>query len=161
MTTLPALPLTPLTALSPLDGRYQSRVAPLRALFSEWALIRFRVQVEIEWLKALAAEPTLVEVPPFSAATVAALDALAGLQDVAHLAVADDAARDQSGDLSHQYAAGRALEKMYAGRLEEVYDRLAYHYSKTNEAAKAVEYLTQVAAKATIIIISTYDNKFL
>ena len=71
------LPLTPLTALSPLDGRYQSKVAPLRALFSEWALIRFRVKVEVEWLKALAAEPVLAEVPPFSAATLAALDALA------------------------------------------------------------------------------------
>ncbi len=45
-------------------------------------------------------------------------------------------------------AAGRALEKMYADRREEVYDRLAYHYSKTDEAAKAVEYLTRVAAKA-------------
>jgi adenylosuccinate lyase len=76
MANLPSLPLTPLTALSPLDGRYQSRVAPLRALFSEWALIRFRVEVEVEWLKALAAEPTLAEVPPFSAATLAALDAL-------------------------------------------------------------------------------------
>ena len=71
------LQLTPLTALSPLDGRYQSKVAPLRALFSEWALIRFRVKVEVEWLKALASEPALAEVSPFSAATIAALDALA------------------------------------------------------------------------------------
>ena len=68
--------LTPLTALSPLDGRYQSKVAPLRALFSEWALIRYRVQVEVEWLKALAGEPSLAEVPPFSAATINMLDAL-------------------------------------------------------------------------------------
>ena len=68
--------LNPLTALSPLDGRYQAKVAPLRALFSEWALIRFRVKVEVEWLKALAAEPTLAEVPPFSAGAIAALDAL-------------------------------------------------------------------------------------
>ncbi len=68
--------LSPLTALSPLDGRYASKVAPLRALFSEYALIRFRVQVEIEWLKALAAEPAVREVPPFSAATLAALDAV-------------------------------------------------------------------------------------
>src|SRR6187431_890316 len=76
MTLTPAVPLSPLTALSPLDGRYQSKVAPLRALFSEWALIRFRVKVEVEWLKALAAEPTLAEVPPFSASTIHALDAL-------------------------------------------------------------------------------------
>lgn len=74
--THPVLALSPLTALSPLDGRYQSRMAPLRALFSEWALIRFRVQVEIEWLKALAAEPQIPEVPAFSPATIATLDAL-------------------------------------------------------------------------------------
>ena len=42
------MPLSPLTALSPLDGRYHSKVAPLRELFSEYALIRFRVLVEIE-----------------------------------------------------------------------------------------------------------------
>ena len=74
---LPTLPLSPLTALSPLDGRYQSKVAALRPLFSEWALIRYRVLVEVEWLKALAAEPTLSEVPPFSPATLKVLDALA------------------------------------------------------------------------------------
>jgi len=74
----------PLTALSPLDGRYQGKVAPLRALFSEWALIRFRVQVEVEWLKALAAEPTLGEVPPFSAHVIGTLDAV-----VQHFSEAD------------------------------------------------------------------------
>ena len=70
------LPLSPLTALSPLDGRYQSRTAPLRPLFSEWALIRFRVRIEVEWLKALAAEAAIAEVPAFSAVTIATLDAL-------------------------------------------------------------------------------------
>ena len=71
------MPLSPLTALSPLDGRYASKVAALRGLFSEYALIRFRVKVEIEWLKALAAEPAIAEVKSFSPATVGALDALA------------------------------------------------------------------------------------
>jgi adenylosuccinate lyase len=66
-----------LTALSPLDGRYHNRLAPLREHFSELGLIRLRVRVEIEWLKALADEPALAEIPPFSAATLAALDALA------------------------------------------------------------------------------------
>jgi len=45
-------------------------------------------------------------------------------------------------------AAGRAIEKMYADRLEEVYDHLAYHYSRTDEAPKAIEYLSRVATKA-------------
>ena len=66
----------PLTAISPLDGRYAGKVDALRAHFSEFGLIRARLKVEIEWLKALAAEPHFNEIPPFSAATVAALDAL-------------------------------------------------------------------------------------
>jgi len=69
--------LTPLTALSPLDGRYHDKVAALRDYFSEFALIRFRVLVEIEWLKALACEAAIAEVPPFSPATLSQLDALA------------------------------------------------------------------------------------
>jgi adenylosuccinate lyase len=69
--------LTALTALSPLDGRYRRSGAKLAPYFSEFGLIRYRVRVEIEWLKALAAEPGIAEVPAFSAATLAELDALA------------------------------------------------------------------------------------
>ncbi len=67
----------PIYALSPLDGRYHNKVADLRPYFSEFALIRYRVQVEIEWLKALSNEPLIAEVPAFSAATMAQLDDLA------------------------------------------------------------------------------------
>ena len=66
--------LTPLNALSPLDGRYQTKLDPLRACFSEYALIRHRMLVEVEWLKALAAEPALKEIAPFSAHTLKELD---------------------------------------------------------------------------------------
>jgi adenylosuccinate lyase len=66
--------LSALTALSPIDGRYQSRLDPLREYFSELGLIRLRIFVEIEWLKALASEPHFAEVQPFSAPTLAALD---------------------------------------------------------------------------------------
>lgn len=55
------LPLSPLTAVSPLDGRYADKTAPLRAVFSEYGLIRRRVQVEIAWLLALCDEPALPE----------------------------------------------------------------------------------------------------
>jgi adenylosuccinate lyase len=65
-----------LTSLSPLDGRYAAKVDALRPQFSEYGLIRRRLQVEIEWLKALAAEPHFAEIPAFSPATVAELDAL-------------------------------------------------------------------------------------
>jgi adenylosuccinate lyase len=67
---------TALTALSPLDGRYAGKIAPLRAYFSELGLIRYRVEVEVAWLKALAAEPKIREVPRFSASTIKRLDAV-------------------------------------------------------------------------------------
>src|SRR3569623_143322 len=75
--------LNALTALSPLDGRYGSKTAPLRDFFSEYALIKYRVIVEIEWLKALAAEPTIVEVPAFSDQAIALLDGIADTFSVA------------------------------------------------------------------------------
>ncbi len=68
--------LTQLTALSPLDGRYHGKVDALRAYFSEFGLIRFRVLIEIEWLKALSAQADILEIAPFSVATIARLDAL-------------------------------------------------------------------------------------
>ena len=66
-----------LTALSPLDGRYHSKVDPLRNHFSEYGLIRYRVLIEIEWFKALSNEPSISEIAPLSAASVAQLDQLA------------------------------------------------------------------------------------
>ena len=50
-----------LTAISPLDGRYNDKTASLRAIFSEYGLIRYRYQVEIEWLKTLANHPQIPE----------------------------------------------------------------------------------------------------
>jgi len=66
-----------LTALSPLDGRYAGKVEALRPIFSEFGLMHRRVHVEIEWLLALAAEPKITELPPFDAAQVATLKAIA------------------------------------------------------------------------------------
>jgi adenylosuccinate lyase len=65
-----------LTALSPLDGRYHGQGQALRDHFSEHGLIRNRIRVEVAWLKALAAEPALAEIAPFSSATNDELDAL-------------------------------------------------------------------------------------
>jgi adenylosuccinate lyase len=69
--------LSALTALSPLDGRYAGKVDALRNHFSEYGLIRFRLLIEIEWLKALSAEEHIQELPPFTVATIARLDQLA------------------------------------------------------------------------------------
>jgi adenylosuccinate lyase len=71
--------ISPLTALSPLDGRYAAKVEALRPHFSEYALIRCRVRVEVEWLKALAREPGISEIRPFSAATLEELERAAAV----------------------------------------------------------------------------------
>src|SRR6266851_1748641 len=62
----PHLPLSPLNALSPLDGRYHKQLEPLRACFSEAALFRYRIAVEIRWLLALAAESAIAEIVHFA-----------------------------------------------------------------------------------------------
>ncbi|PIE43740.1 MAG: adenylosuccinate lyase [Gammaproteobacteria bacterium] len=58
--------LNSLTALSPLDGRYSDKTKELRPYFSEFGLIKYRVEVEVKWLQALANNPEIKEVPPFS-----------------------------------------------------------------------------------------------
>jgi adenylosuccinate lyase len=71
------MPLSPLSALSPLDGRYHRQLEPLRRYFSEAALIRYRVAIEIRWLLALSDESAIAEIEPFSKATRDELDRMA------------------------------------------------------------------------------------
>jgi len=68
--------LSTLTAISPVDGRYGSKTAPLRPIFSEYGLIRFRVLVEIRWFEAMSAHPGIPELPCLSSAARAHLRAI-------------------------------------------------------------------------------------
>jgi adenylosuccinate lyase len=71
-----ALPLSDLTAVGPLDGRYASKVQALRGVFSEYGLIKKRVEVEIRWLQQLSKREDIAEVPAFSPETQQYLDSL-------------------------------------------------------------------------------------
>ncbi len=68
--------LSALTAISPVDGRYGSKTAPLREVFSEYGLIRYRVIVEIRWLQALSNDAEISEVPAFSSETSQLLESI-------------------------------------------------------------------------------------
>jgi adenylosuccinate lyase len=68
--------LSSLTAISPIDGRYGSKCADLRPIFSEYGLIRHRVLVEVRWLQMLAANPGIPEVPAFTEHSSKLLDAI-------------------------------------------------------------------------------------
>jgi adenylosuccinate lyase len=115
--------LSALTALSPLDGRYAAKVEALRAHFSEFGLIRNRVTVEIEWLKALAAEPNITEVPAFSVETIAELDEL-----VANFSEAD------AENI-------KAIERTTNHDVKAIEYFLREHFSSNPEIAKVNEFI--------------------
>ena len=68
--------LSTLTAISPIDGRYASKVDALRPIASEFGLMRARVEVELAWIKSLASNPQINEVPPLSEQAIAHIDAI-------------------------------------------------------------------------------------
>ena len=68
--------LSTLTAISPIDGRYASKVDALRPIASEFGLMRARIEVELAWIKSLANNPQINEVPPLSEQAIAHIDAI-------------------------------------------------------------------------------------
>jgi adenylosuccinate lyase len=71
--------LSELTSISPIDGRYRGKTAPLAAIFSEYGLIRLRVLVEVRWFQFLARQPGIPELPALDRAGLQVLeDLLAG-----------------------------------------------------------------------------------
>ena len=68
--------LTELTAISPIDGRYASKTQPLREIFSEYGLIKARVEVEIRWLQSISANASIADLPKFSSSAMNHLDGL-------------------------------------------------------------------------------------
>src|SRR5688572_185945 len=101
-----------LRALSPLDGRYQAKVAALSDYFSEYALIRYRLRIEIGWLQALASDAAIPEVTPFSEKTLAKLNSL-----INNFSETDaQAIKDIEARVNHDV---KALEYWLKGRLKD------------------------------------------
>ncbi len=146
---------SPLAALSPLDGRYERSVDPLRACFSEAALIRHRVRVEIEWLKALAAERRIRELKPFSRRTRLALDRLlAGFteKDAAHI-------KNIEAETNHDV---KAIEYWLKGRLaknREVQRALEFiHFACTSEDINNLSYALMLARAREQVMLPRLDQ---
>ena len=122
--------LTPLTAVSPVDGRYGSKTAALRPIFSEYGLIRFRVQVEVRWLQCLAAHPGISEVAPFSDAANAILNRLAEDFDLAHA----ERIKEIERTTNHDVKAVEYLLKEQAEQLDELKQVSEFiHFACTSE----------------------------
>ncbi|HLS82752.1 MAG TPA: adenylosuccinate lyase [Steroidobacter sp.] len=102
-----------LNAISPIDGRYADKAAELRPIFSERGLIRQRVRVEALWLKALAAEPGIVELRGLPAEALTALDTLAAEITDAEAAEVKRIERETNHDV-------KAVEYFVKSRLDDV-----------------------------------------
>ena len=121
---------SPLAALSPLDGRYAAAVDSLRPYFSELALIRYRVRVMLQWLRALAAEPRVRELKPFAPATEEALDRI-----VAEFGEADGAEiKAIEARTNHDVKAIEYWLRTKLGRRRELRAALEFvHFAATSE----------------------------
>ena len=147
--------LSSLTALSPLDGRYSSKVEPLRQYFSELALIRYRVLIEIEWLQALAAEPVLVEVPEFSAATVKELDAIVtGFSEPDGAAVKTIEARTNHDVKAIEYF----LKERLAGNAEIAKVAEFIHFACTSEDVNNLCHALMLKAARDDVMLPALDR---
>ena len=142
-----------LTALSPLDGRYAGKVDALRPIFSESGLIRARVKVEVEWLLALAAEPGIVELKPFSEAASARLRALADNFSL------DDAARVKAieATTNHDVKAVEYLIKEKLANDAELGPALEFvHFACTSEDINNLSYALMLSeARRTVLLPKT------
>jgi len=147
--------LTPLTALSPLDGRYHNRVAALRDIFSELALMRHRVRIEVEWLKTLAAEPSINEVPPFSPPTLAQLDEAA-----ARFSEADgESVKSAEARINHDVKAVEYfLREKLAGNREVLKVAEFFHFACTSEDINNLAHALMLKRARDQVLLPALDH---
>ena len=152
---LPAMSDAQLLALSPLDGRYAGKVDALRPIFSEFGLIKARVKVEVEWLLALAAEPGIVELEPFSDAAVARLRALADTLSVADAARVKEIERTTNHDV-------KAVEYLIKERLKddaELAPALEFvHFACTSEDINNLSYALMLNDARLSVMLPKLDE---
>ena len=149
------MPDSALLALSPLDGRYASKVDALRPIFSEYGLIRARVKVEVEWLLALAAEPGIGELAPFSAAAQARLRALADGFSVADAARVKEIERTTNHDV-------KAVEYFIKERLRDdagLGPALEFvHFACTSEDINNLSYALMLREARDAVLLPALDG---
>jgi adenylosuccinate lyase len=146
---------SPLAALSPLDGRYAAAADPLRQTLSESALIRYRVKLELAWLRALAAEGAIQNLRPFSKATLAALDRLVERFDEA------DAERIKAIEsrTNHDVKAIEYWLRERLGRQREVQGSLEFiHFACTSEDINNLSYALMLADARAGVLLPSLDR---
>lgn len=147
--------LNPLTALSPLDGRYEKKVAALRPYFSEYALIRCRVRIEVEWLKALSNESSIAEIKPFSAATIQDLDNLVANFSIENAAEIKAIESRTNHDVK---AVEYWLKEQLAGNNEILKASEFIHFVCTSEDINNLSYALMVMEARDVVLVPSMQG---
>lgn len=150
----PGMDLSPLTALSPLDGRYAPKLAALRPLLSEFGLMHRRVQVEVEWFVALG-EAGLPELRPLSEAARARLRAL-----VEGFSEADaQAIKDIEKTTNHDVKAVEYwLKSKFAGDAELQAAGEFVHFACTSEDINNTSHALMLGAARERVLLPALDG---
>ena len=147
--------LTELTAISPVDGRYGSKTTDYRAIFSEYGLIRHRVQVEVRWLQALANHPQILEVPALSEHAVNLLN------DIIDKFSVEDAQRVKNIERTTNHdvkAVEYFLKEKIAGNdeLEAISEFI--HFACTSEDINNLSHALMLTAGRNQVLLSQMDE---
>src|SRR4051812_2182787 len=146
---------SPLAALSPLDGRYARTADPLREHFSEQALIRYRVKVELDWLQALAAEKSISELKPFSRRTAAEFEKLIksfSERDAEHI-------KNIEAETNHDVKAIEYWIKARLAKNKEVQQSLEFvHFACTSEDINNLAYALMLSDSREKVMLPKLDE---
>ena len=140
----------PLTAISPLDGRYRRHTAALAPIVSEFGLMRYRVQVEIEWFAHLASLPEVAELPPVAPSVAEAARAI-----WRNFSVADaEAIRALETETNHDVKAVEYFVKAAVGKLNGLGPHIEFvHFGCTSEDVNNLAYGLMIAnARAQVLL---------
>ncbi|MEX0606964.1 MAG: adenylosuccinate lyase [Halofilum sp. (in: g-proteobacteria)] len=147
--------LNTLTAVSSVDGRYGDKTAALRPLFSEYGLIRFRVEIEVRWLQALAASGAVPEFPALSSAAHAWLDGLASDFDEQAALRVKELERTSNHDVK---AVEYYLRERLAGHEELAAVREFIHFGCTSEDINNLAWSRILSEARTATILPWCDG---
>ena len=142
--------LTALTAISPIDGRYADKTAALRPIFSEYGLIRHRVQVEVRWLQALTRYPGILEVPLLSEHAIHTLDGLVEHFNLADAQRVKNIERITNHDVK---AVEYLLKEKIAGNAELEAVSEFIHFACTSEDINNLAYALMLREARTQILL--------
>jgi adenylosuccinate lyase len=147
--------LSTLTAISPIDGRYGDKTANLRALFSEYALIRQRIRVEVRWLQALALHPGIPEVPALSSHALNILDGITDNFSVEDAQRVKNIERTTNHDVK---AVEYFLKEKIAGNAELETLSEFFHFACTSEDINNLAYALMLREARTQAVLPLMDE---